>query len=86
MGIKLKEFSSVSLWRRRVYQSVEVESKDSSAMFLPELISKALKRRYKFNEIQIKWSKRKGGKAKGTNLEVAASTLYGMVKMWFKLR
>ena len=86
LGIKLKEFSSVSLWRQRVYQGIEVESKDSSAMFLPELISKALKGRYKFNEVQINWYKRKGGKAKGTNLKVALRTLVGMFKLGFKLK
>ncbi len=86
LGISLKEFSSVSLWRRIVFQSIEISSEDRSAMFLPELISKALKKRYKFTEVPIRWYRRKGGKAKGTSVVVAIKTFFAMVKLWFKLR
>lgn len=86
LGITLREFSSVSLWRRRVFQEIKIESEDRSAMFLPELISKALKKKYKFAEVQIRWDKRKGGEAKGAKLPVAARTLLAMVKLWVKLK
>lgn len=85
LGIKLREFSSVSLWRRRVFESVEIKSEDRSAMFLPELISKSLKKKYKFNEIPIRWYKRKGGEAKGTSTIVALKTLLAMIKLRIKL-
>lgn len=83
LGIKIREFS-VSLWRKKVYQSIKVESEGRSAMFLPELVSKALKRKYKFTEIPIKLYKRKGGKAKGTSLEVALRTFFAMIKFRLK--
>ena len=86
LGINLREFSSVSLWRREVFQSVEIQSEDRSAMFLPELISKSLEKKYKFTEVQIRWQKRRGGEAKGAKFSVAFRTLFAMVKLWFKLR
>lgn len=86
LGITLREFSSVSLWRRRVFQSIEIESEDRSAMFLPELISKALRRRHRFAEVPIMWYKRKGGKPKGTRSLIAIKTLFAMIKLWFKLK
>lgn len=86
LGIPLREFSTVSLWRRRVFQSINVESEDRSAMFLPELISKAITKKYKFTEVQINWYKRKGGEAKGARFIVAQRTLFSMVKLWFNIR
>lgn len=86
LGINLREFSTVSLWRKRVFQGVEIESSNRSAMFLPELISKAAKLKYKFVEVPIKLYKRKGGKAKGTSPKVALMTLFAIFKLWFKLR
>lgn len=83
LGIKLREFSSVSLWRRRVIQSIEIESPDRSAMFLPELISKALADKCKFTEVQIRWYRRQGGEAKGARFSVAARTLLAMIRLWF---
>lgn len=86
LGIKLREFSSVSLWRRRVFESFEIESPDRSAMFLPELISKAFAKKYKFAEVEIKWNRRRGGEAKGAKFSVAFRTLFAMLKLWFKLK
>lgn len=86
LGIKLREFSSVSLWRRRVFESFEVESEDKSAMFLPELVSKALAKNYKFVQVQIKWHPRRGGEAKGAKLSVALRTFMAMLRLWFKIR
>ena len=85
LSIKLREFSSVSMWRRRVFESVNIESPDDSAMFLPELISKALKRNYIFGEVQINWYKRKGGEAKGAKFTVAVKTFLAMTKLYVKL-
>lgn len=86
LGITLREFSSVSLWRRRVFESFTIESEDRSAMFLPELISKALSKKYKFKEVQINWHPRRGGESKGAKFSVAARTLSAMIKLWFRLQ
>lgn len=81
LGIYFKEFSTVSLWRRRVVQSIDVVSSDRSAMFLPEVISRALKARYRFAEVPIRWRARMGGKEKGTNMVVALKSLFAIMKL-----
>lgn len=84
-GIKFKEISTVSLWRRRVIESIAIESSDRSAMFLPEIVYKALQKKYKFTEVPIHWRIRKGGKAKGANPGVILKTLIEMVKLWQRI-
>ena len=85
-GISLKEFSTVSLWRRRVVESIEIKSEDRSAMFLPELIYKAMKKNYKFVEVPIHWHLRRGGKAKGAGLKTIIKTFMGMLVLWSKVK
>ena len=85
LGINLHEFSTVSLWRRRVVQSIDVESPDRSAMFLPEVISKALKKKYRFIEVPIHWRLRRGGQEKGANMLVAIKSLFSIIKLWYTI-
>lgn len=85
-NIQFREISSVSLWRRWVLQSIEIESDDRSAMMLPELIYKTMKKNYKFTEVPISWRKRFGGKAKGAGVKTIIKTLSGMVKLWRNLQ
>lgn len=84
--IRFTEFSSVSMWRRRVLQSIEIKSDDRGAMMLIELVHKAIKQNYRFVEVPITWHKRKGGKEKGANPKVIWRTLVGMMKLWWQLR
>lgn len=85
LGIHFKEISTVSMWRRKVYQSVTIESDERSAMFLPELIHKAIRARFSFTEVPIHWHQRKGGEAKGANLKVIIKTLREMLKLWYRV-
>lgn len=85
LRIKLREFSAVILCRRRVFEGIEIESEDKSAMFLPELIAKAFRGKCRFAEVQINWYPRRGGEAKGAKFSVAFRTLFAMVKLWFRL-
>lgn len=82
-GIKFKEISTVSLWKRSILQSIEIESDDRSAMMLPELTLKAMKKNYKFREVPINWLLRRGGKAKGAGFVTIAKTLVGMIRLWY---
>lgn len=82
-NINFKEISTVSLWRRRVAQSIRIDSDDRSAMMLPELIYKAMKKNYKFTEVPINWQLRRGGKAKGAGFVTIVKTLVGMFKSWY---
>lgn len=84
--IRFKEISSVSMWRRNVLQSIEIESDDRSAMMLPELIHKAVKKKYKFTQVSISWRLRQGGQPKGAEFGVIKKTLLGMWRLWRQLK
>lgn len=84
--IRFKEISTVSMWRRRVLHSIEIESDDRSAMMLPELIYKAIQKKYKFTETPIHWRERRGGRPKGTSLKAIVKTLTEMIKFWLRSR
>jgi glycosyltransferase involved in cell wall biosynthesis len=79
--IPIKEISSVFLWRRRVIESVKIESDDRSAMFLYEFFFKALEKNNKYIEVPITWRSRQGGMAKGRALKTILFTLFGMAKL-----
>lgn len=85
LNIHFKEISSVSLWRRRVIQSIEVVSEDRSAMFLPEVTSKALRKKYRFVEVPLRWGHRRGGESKGANPRVIVKTLIQMLRLWYTM-
>lgn len=84
-NIHFREISTVSIWRRKVLQSIKIDSDDRSAMMLPELIYKAVQKRYKFTEVPIHWRLRRGGEAKGTGLITIVKTLTGMFSLWRKI-
>lgn len=84
-NINFREISTVSMWRRRVLQSIEIDSDDASAMMLPELIYKAMQKRYRFIEVPIHWRLRRGGEAKGAGLITIIKTLTGMYALWRKV-
>lgn len=79
--VPIREISSVFLWRRRVIESIEIKSDDRSAMFLYEFFFKALEKKYKYIEVPIVWSSRRGGLAKGRGLINIINTLKGMLKL-----
>lgn len=81
LDIHFKEISTVSMWRRRVVESIKIESDDRSAMMLPELIHKAVKQKYKFIEVPIIWKLRRGGEAKGAGIQTIVKTLIGMFRL-----
>lgn len=84
-GIYFREISTVSMWRRKVLQSIKIESDDRSAMMLPELIYKAIQKKYKFIQVPIHWKLRRGGEAKGTGIKTIIKTLLGMFTLWKKV-
>ncbi len=84
LNINLKEISSVSMWRKSMLDSLTIDSSQKSAMLLPEVISKAIKKGYKFTEVPIHWHERKGGKSKGANPTVIVKTLLEMVQLSIK--
>lgn len=83
--VPFQEFSSVFMWRRRVIESIEIESEDGSAMFLFEFFYKAFRKNYKYVEVPVAWHKRKGGKPKGRGKATIIRTLLGMIRFWFNI-
>ena len=86
LGIKLREFSTVSLWKKRVVDLIDIKADDRSALFLPEIISKATKKGYRFAEVPIYWHQRRAGEAKGTGLRVALKSGIAIIKLWRQLQ
>lgn len=82
--VPIKEISTVFMWRRRVIESIEIESEDRSAMFLYEFFYKAIQNKYKYIEVPISWKKRQGGKSKGRGIKTIMKTLEGMLKLRWK--
>lgn len=85
-NVPLKEISSVFMWRRRVIESIEIESSDRGAMFLYEFFYKAIQKKFKYVEIPVIWKKRLHGKAKGRGMMNILITLEEMFKLWLKLK
>lgn len=81
--VSIKEISTVFMWRRRVIESIEIESEDRGAMFLYEFFYKAIKNKFKYTEIPISWHVRHAGVPKGRGLKNIIKTLEGMLKLWF---
>ena len=85
-NIPIKEISTVFMWRRRVIESIKIESEDRGAMFLYEFFFKALGKKYKYVEVPISWRSRRAGKAKGRGLKNIIKTLEGMIRLWWKVK
>ena len=85
-GIKLKEISTVSLWRKYVLDTLEITAYPRSVMILPELVYKSIKKNYKFIEVPIGWEERKAGEAKGrVDILLILITIFNMIKFRLSL-
>ena len=85
-GITFKEFSSCILYTREVRDSIKIESHPFSCLFLIELIYKSMQMNYRFGQVPIKFDKRKGGVAKGSNPKMIIRTLREMIRFWFDIQ
>lgn len=65
LGINLKGYAQISLWRRYVLKDMIVISHPRSNNALVEIVARSLKKGYRFNEVPITWRKRRGGRPKG---------------------
>ena len=86
-GIRLKEMSTIFLWRKHVLDSLEITAHPRSVMILPELVYKAMQKKYKIVEIPITWRSRRGGEAKGKiNFILVFITILNMIKFRLSLK
>lgn len=87
LGIRLKGYAQVSLWRNHVLKDIKVFSHPRSNNALVEIVAKSLKKGYRFNEVPITWRKRRGGEPKGRiNPTVIFYTILEMIKVRILVR
>lgn len=87
LGIKLREFSSIYMWRTQFLRKINIVSSPSSNTAQLEIAFKAQEKGAKFGQVPIYWSKRRGGKAKGViNLRLVYFTLSEFFRIWWKIR
>lgn len=65
LGINLKGYAQISLWRKHVLRDMIVISHPRSNNALVEIVARSLNKGYRFKEVPITWRKRRGGKPKG---------------------
>lgn len=85
-GIPLKEFSSCILYSKTVRNSIKINAASNSCLFLPELMYKAMEKKFKFAQVPINFYKRKGGVAKGSHIKMILETLSEMLRFWFEIK
>lgn len=85
-NIHLKEFSTCILYTMEVRNNISITSRPSSALFIPEFLYKAIKKKYTIGQVPIHFYKRKAGKEKGSNPKVILNTLIEMGKFWINIR
>lgn len=85
-GIKLREISLCTLYRRWVLQAITIESRPGSALIQPEVMYKAMKMGCRIKEVEMSHYPRAGGKSKGANPGMIIRTLIEMLRLWWKQR
>lgn len=85
-NIRLKEFSTCMLYSKKVRDSITIQARPSSALFLPEFFYKAIQNGYSIGQVPIHFYRRKGGKQKGSSPRVIISTLSEMAKFWLYIK
>lgn len=86
-GIRLKEFTTVSLWRTSILKGIRVVSDPKSNTAQIEIVYRVLKKGGKFAQVPIRWHPRRGGKAKGgVNPALILSTLDQIWKLYLRTR
>lgn len=85
-NIKLREFTTCIMYRKKVRDSICINSNDYSCLFLPEFVYKVAKKGFKIGQVPIHFYKRKGGKEKGTNPKMILRTIVEMFKFYLEIK
>ena len=84
-GIKQRQISTLSLWRRSVSEKINIESRPPGTMVVTELFSKATRMGCTIKEVGIVHYPRTTGEPKGESLSVIVRTFLGMLHLWWRL-
>jgi len=79
--LPLRQFSSAFLFRRVLLDAMPFRSRPRSATLLPEILFRARARGATLVELDLPQFPRRGGRAKGGQLSVAALTLAEMIRL-----
>lgn len=79
--LPLRQFSSAFLFRRALLDAMPFRSTPRSATLLPEILFRARARGAALVELDLPQFPRRGGRAKGGQLSVAALTLIEMIRL-----
>lgn len=79
--LPLRQFSSAFLFRRALLDAMPFRSRPRSATLLPEILFRARARGAVLVELDLPQFARRGGRAKGGQLSVAALTLVEMLRL-----
>lgn len=79
--LPLRQFSSAFLFRRALLDAMPFRSRPRSATLLPEILFRARARGATLVELDLPQFPRRGGRAKGGQLSVAALTLVEMLRL-----
>lgn len=79
--LPLRQFSSAFLFRRSLLDAMPFRSRPRSATLLPEILFRARARGAALVELDLPQFPRRGGRAKGGQLSVAALTLVEMLRL-----
>jgi dolichol-phosphate mannosyltransferase len=81
LGIRVREFSSIFLFRRALLEAMPFRSKDNGATLLPEVLFRAQTRGARLVTVIVPHFARRSGRAKGGRLSVVLVTLIELVRL-----
>jgi len=82
--VRVGDFQFVQIYKKEVLDNINVEA--NHTFVPPEIIIKALKKRYRMAEYKAKFYPRNKGKAKCGHPRVIFTTLYDIFRLWFKIK
>lgn len=83
-GMKQKQFNYVHMYKREIFNRINVESK--TVFITAEILIKARDLKYKIEEVDINYIPRETGQASCGKISVILKTFVDLISFWFKWR
>jgi len=81
--VRLRDYSFVQLYRRQVWQHIDVEAR-STGFLIPEALIRARDLGYRLAEVDIEYHARRHGEATAGRPSVVARSLLDLLRFWLK--
>lgn len=82
-GLPMRDLNFTQLYRRRVFETVQVETR-STAFLTPELVIRANDQGFRVKEVEIEYHPRLHGRATAGDPKVVWSSLRDMLQFWLR--